>query len=359
MLARFIRKQNTPPTQDAVREALRTLIDPATGTVLDDEALVERITVDHRGVVVVLSIDAASHHARAPLVSKGANALQQRLGCDVKILLTAHKTAPHADHAASQQAPRKKASWNLTPIPHVQSIVAVASGKGGVGKSTTTVMLAHALRARGLRVGIVDADIYGPSIPRMLGLESTRQPEIQDNQMIPPVAHGIAAMSMGLIMGDTAAVMRAPMITKALHQLLRGTRWGSEEAPLDVLLVDMPPGTGDIHISLAQAVPLAGAIIVTTPQDVAVMDAKKCLLAFEKLGVPVLGIIENMSGFTDASGYHHAIFGEGGGKKLAAEHGSKLLASIPLNPALCQAMERGLCDDSLLAHYHGISETLS
>ena len=213
-------------------------------------------------------------------------------------------------------------------------VIAVASGKGGVGKSTVTVNLAHALTAAGKRVGVLDADIYGPSIPRMLGLDTYLKPEIADNLMIPPIAHGIRAMSMALITGDEAAVLRAPMITKALVQFLRVTRWGTADAPLDILLVDLPPGTGDITLSLAQNVKLEGLLLVTTPQEVAVIDADKCASAFHKLHVPLLGVIENMSYFLDMSGHAHHLFGSGGGAKLAEKYNSRVLGGIPLDPAI-------------------------
>ncbi|MFZ4125404.1 MAG: Mrp/NBP35 family ATP-binding protein [Rickettsiales bacterium] len=225
-------------------------------------------------------------------------------------------------------------SINHTPIAHVGRIIAIASGKGGVGKSTTTVNLAHALTLEGKRVGILDADIYGPSIPRMLQLDTKLRPEMVDGQMIPPISYGIRAMSIGLVMGDQAAILRAPMITKALVQMLRLTRWGTAEVPLDYLLVDMPPGTGDINLSLAQNVKLDGAMIVTTPQEVSVMDARKALHAMRKLGVPILGVIENMSYFTDPAGTRHALFGEGGGKQLAISEGTNFLGEIPINTTL-------------------------
>lgn len=236
---------------------------------------------------------------------------------------------------------QRPANINHAPIPHVGRIIAVASGKGGVGKSTVTVNLAHALTAQGLRVGILDADIYGPSIPRMLGLDTYLKPEIADNLMVPPIAHGIRAMSMALITGDKAAVLRAPMITKALVQFLRLTRWGTEREPCDILLVDLPPGTGDITLSLAQNAPLCGLILVTTPQDVAVIDADKCASAFHKLHVPLLGVVENMSYFTDPSGTNHHLFGEGGGVKLAKKYNSALLAQLPLDPAMGDCADKG------------------
>lgn len=232
-------------------------------------------------------------------------------------------------------------SINHTPLAHVTRVIAVGSGKGGVGKSTVTVNLAHALTAAGKRVGILDADIYGPSIPRMLGLETYIKPEVIDNQMVPPTTHGIRAMSMSLITGDQAAVLRAPMITKTLVQFLRVTRWGTAQEPLDVLLIDLPPGTGDVTLSLAQNVKLDGLVLVTTPQDVAVIDADKCASAFHKLHVPLLGVIENMSGFVDAQGNTHALFGSGGGQKLAEKYHAPLLAQIPLDPAMGICADRG------------------
>lgn len=235
---------------------------------------------------------------------------------------------------------QRPASINHTPLPHVGRIIAVASGKGGVGKSTVTVNLAHALTRAGKRVGILDADIYGPSIPRMLGLDTYLKPEIVENLMVPPIAHGIRAMSMALITGDEAAVLRAPMITKALVQFLRLTRWGDAAHPCDFLLVDLPPGTGDVTLSLAQNCKLDGLVLVTTPQDVAVIDADKCASAFHKLHVPLLGVIENMSYFTDPSGANHHLFGQGGGEKLAAKYHSRVLGQLPLDVAI------GTCGDA-------------
>jgi len=224
---------------------------------------------------------------------------------------------------------KKPAVWVSEPLPHVKRVIAIASGKGGVGKSTTTVNLAHALSQAGKRIGILDADIYGPSIPRMMALSG--KPDFNE-KMIPLENHGIKCMSMGFITGDEAAVLRGPMITKTLNQLLRMTQWGTPQAPFDALLVDMPPGTGDIHLSMAQQVPLNGAIIVTTPQEVAVMDARKCASMFTKVKVPVIGVIENMSG---------SIFGNGGGARLAKELAVPFLGSVAMDAAICSAMDQG------------------
>lgn len=252
-----------------------------------------------------------------------------------RIVLTASR-APTGD------APTKKpAQWNLTPLDNVHKIIAIASGKGGVGKSTTTVCLAHALHALGKRVGILDADIYGPSIPRMLGIKDAGQPPVEDNRLVPLEGHGIKAVSMGNIAGDRAAVMRGPMISKALQQMLRTTLWAPADAPLDVLLIDMPPGTGDIQLSLAQQVPLGGVVLVTTPQEIALADVAKSAHMFQKVEAPLLGVIENMSGFTDPSGQIHAIFGEGGGQALAEAYSIPLLGQIPINIAVRAAMDAG------------------
>ena len=224
---------------------------------------------------------------------------------------------------------------NHLPINGVERIVAIASGKGGVGKSTTTIMLAHALKAQGQPISILDADIYGPSIPRMLNLQG--QPELEEGLMIPPSNHGIACNSMGFLLPDNAAaVWRGPMVTKALAKLARGTKWNSAK-----LLVDFPPGTGDVQLSMAQQVPLDGVILVTTPQAVALADARRAADMFTKVNIPILGVIENMSWYEDESGNKHALFGQGGGQQLADELKVPLLAQIPQLPALVAAMDGG------------------
>jgi ATP-binding protein involved in chromosome partitioning len=224
-------------------------------------------------------------------------------------------------------------------IPNVKNIIAVASGKGGVGKSTTTVNLALALAAEGATVGVLDADIYGPSIPTMLGIVG--RPESVDGQTIEPMmGHGLQSNSIGfLIDKDQAMVWRGPMVTQALDQLLRQTTWRD----LDYLLIDMPPGTGDIHLTLAQNVPITGAIIVTTPQEIALMDARKGLKMFEKVSVPVLGIVENMSVYVcPGCGQTAHIFGEGGGSLMASDYGVPLLGHLPLNRSIREQADAGL-----------------
>jgi ATP-binding protein involved in chromosome partitioning len=223
-------------------------------------------------------------------------------------------------------------------MPNVKNVIAVASGKGGVGKSTTAVNLALALAADGAAVGILDADIYGPSLPMMLGV--TGRPESTDGKtMEPMVGHGLQANSIGfLIDADSPMVWRGPMVTQALEQLLRDTRWRE----LDYLVVDMPPGTGDIQLTLAQRVPVTGAVIVTTPQDIALLDARKGLRMFEKVGVPILGIVENMAvHICSQCGHAEHIFGEGGGQRMAQEYGAPWLGSLPLAMSIRQQTDAG------------------
>jgi len=217
----------------------------------------------------------------------------------------------------------------LTPLPRIKNIVAVASGKGGVGKSTVAVNLALAWAAQGARVGLLDADIYGPSQPIMLGLQGER-PTMRDGKLIAPLAaHGVVAMSIGFLIDvEQPMVWRGPMVTSALNQLLSETDWGD----LDFLVIDMPPGTGDIQLTLAQRVPVAGVVIVTTPQDIALADARKGLRMFEKVNVPVLGIVENMSVHVcTRCGHAEHVFGEGGGGRMAAQYGVQLLGALPLD----------------------------
>lgn len=219
---------------------------------------------------------------------------------------------------------------DLKPLPNVRNIIAVGSGKGGVGKSTTSVNLALALAGEGAKVGILDADVYGPSIPTMLGL--SERPQSPDNKSIIPLrAHGLEAMSIGLLVDqDTPMIWRGPMATSALTQLLGDTRWGAEEG-LDYLIVDLPPGTGDIQLTLAQKIPVAGAVIVTTPQEVATLDARKALRMFEKVDIATLGLVENMAQHVCSNcGHVEHLFGQGGAEQMAEKYGVPLLGSLPL-----------------------------
>jgi len=223
-------------------------------------------------------------------------------------------------------------------IPGIKNIIAVASGKGGVGKSTTAVNLALALAAEGASVGMLDADIYGPSQPTMLGIAG--RPESKDGKSLEPMeGHGIQAISIGFLIDvDTPMVWRGPMVTQALEQLLRDTRWRE----LDYLVVDLPPGTGDIQLTLAQKVPVTGAVIVTTPQDIALIDARKGLKMFEKVGIPILGVVENMSTHICPScGHESHIFGSGGAERMCRDYGTELLGQLPLDAGIREQADSG------------------
>ncbi|MFP4161387.1 MAG: iron-sulfur cluster carrier protein ApbC [Ectothiorhodospira sp.] len=227
---------------------------------------------------------------------------------------------------------------SLKPLPGIRNIIAVASGKGGVGKSTTAVNLALALAAGGARVGILDADIYGPSQPRMLGIHG--KPETHDGKTMEPLeGHGLQAMSIGfLIEEDTPMIWRGPMVTQALEQLLRETNWRD----LDYLVIDLPPGTGDIQLTLAQKIPVSGAVIITTPQDIALSDARKGLKMFEKVDVPVLGVVENMSiHICPQCGHEEYLFGQGGGERMAEECGTEFLGALPLDIGIREQADGG------------------
>lgn len=287
----------------------------------------------------IASLEAEGGRVRLVLslpLDEARNAEPLRLACEQALLavpgvtsaqavLTAH-SAPREGSAHNQ--PARPAQWNLTPLPGVKKIILVASGKGGVGKSTVAAGLAQALARVGKRVGLLDADIYGPSVPRLFGLKGARSDNMQ-----PLTAHGVKCMSLEFLTGEQAAVLRGPMVTKALHQLLRATAWGE----LDTLFIDTPPGTGDVHLSLAQAAPMHGVVLVVTPQALALDDARKAAEMYQKLHLPILGVVENMSG---------EVFGRGGGKQLAEECGVPLLAEIPLEAGLRKAGDAG----ELLAH---------
>lgn len=243
--------------------------------------------------------------------------------------VTVNVTSKVATHAVQR---------GVKPLPQVKNVIAVASGKGGVGKSTTAVNLALALSAEGARVGILDADIYGPSQPQMLGIVG--RPDSKDGKTMEPMeAHGLQAMSIGfLIDAETPMIWRGPMVTQALEQLLRDTNWHD----LDYLVIDLPPGTGDIQLTLSQKVPVSGAIIVTTPQDIALLDARKGLKMFEKVNVPVLGIVENMSiHICSKCGHAEHIFGEGGGERMSKDYNVDLLGSLPLDIRIREQADGG------------------
>ncbi|MFO1242879.1 MAG: Mrp/NBP35 family ATP-binding protein [Rickettsiales bacterium] len=323
--------------EEKILDALRSVIDPKTKRDVVSAGLISGIVARGGKVGFMITIAPGDRSLQESLQEECRKAVVKIPGVES---VTAVLTGEASPHEPPKEQRRGMAQWNLAPVEGVKRIIAVASGKGGVGKSTTTVNLAHAAAALGLRVGILDADIYGPSMPRMLGLRG-KKPEVQQNKFVPLTKDNIQAMSIGFLTGDDAAVLRGPMITKTLVQLLRGTAWQD----VDILFIDLPPGTGDIHLSLVQQTPLAlnqgGVILVTTPQDVAVDDARKCAQMFGKVDVPILGVIENMSWFEDTSGQKHYLFGRGGGKKLADESGATLLGQIPQRLDIQQAMEAG------------------
>ncbi|MCA7926943.1 iron-sulfur cluster carrier protein ApbC [Burkholderia cenocepacia] len=310
-----------------VDAALAAVVDPNTGRPYAANKGVRNVAIDGDVVAldVVLGYPARSQHD--DVRARVAAALQAVPGVrDARV-------------AVSQEIVAHTVQRGVKLLPNVKNIVAVASGKGGVGKSTTAVNLALALAAEGASVGILDADIYGPSLPTMLGIHGQR-PESPDNQsMNPLVGHGLQANSIGfLIEEDNPMVWRGPMATSALEQLLRQTNWRE----LDYLIVDMPPGTGDIQLTLAQRVPVTGAVIVTTPQDIALLDAKKGLKMFEKVGIPILGIVENMSiHICSNCGHEEHIFGAGGAERMAKDYDVNVLGSLPLDIAIRERADSG------------------
>jgi ATP-binding protein involved in chromosome partitioning len=244
------------------------------------------------------------------------------------VTLTSDRPASSTDAPPRQQGPKARAAQARAAVPGVTHIIAVASGKGGVGKSTTAVNLALALAQQGLKIGLLDADIYGPSVPRLLNL--TQKPDVLEGRILKPLTqYGIAVMSIGFLVDEEAPMIwRGPMVISAINQMLREVAWGT----LDILVVDMPPGTGDAQLTLAQAVPLAGAVIVSTPQDLALIDARRGIAMFQKVMVPVLGVVENMSYFLCPScGTRSNIFGTGGARLEAEKLGAPFLGEVPLH----------------------------
>ena len=313
-------------TETDVEQCLRGVTDPNTGRDFVATKSVKKIRVDGDSVNVDLQLGypaKSQHEVLKRLVRDAVAALPGVARVHVNL---SQKTTSHA------------VQRGVKLIPGVKNIVAVASGKGGVGKSTTAVNLALALAAEGASVGILDADIYGPSQPMMLGIAG--RPESKDGKTLEPLeAHGVQAMSIGfLIDTDTPMVWRGPMVTQALEQLLKDTNWRD----LDYLIVDLPPGTGDIQLTLSQKVPVTGAVIVTTPQDIALIDARKGLKMFDKVGVPIVGIVENMSTHICSNcGHAEAIFGEGGAKKMCDDYNVPFLGQLPLDIHIREQADSG------------------
>jgi len=309
-----------------VENLLRTYIDPNHGVDLVTAKSVKKIVIDGANVSVFLEL------------GYPANSTIDFLKCSVEQLLRTLQGVGIVSVELSVNILSHAVQQALKPNANIKNIIAVASGKGGVGKSTTAVNIALALIAEGAKVGILDADIYGPSIPTMLGLSG--YPDSVDNKtMIPKMAYGLQSMSIGyLINADQPLIWRGPMATNMLQQLLRDTNW----VDIDYLIIDLPPGTGDIQLTLAQQIPVSGAIIVTTPQDIALIDAQRGLSMFEKVNVPVLGVIENMGmHICSECGHTEAIFGEGGGIAMSKKNKVELLGSLPLDIAIRQNADSG------------------
>ncbi|MGH8444345.1 MAG: iron-sulfur cluster carrier protein ApbC [Solimonas sp.] len=315
-----------PVSRESLLSALDTYVHPLIGRgLVAAEAVSDADMLDgHARVHLTLGFPAAG--IRAALAAEVAQHIGAALGVDVQLAI---------DWKIASQALRK----NLQPLPGIRNIIAVASGKGGVGKSTVAVNLALALLAEGARVGLLDADIYGPSQPLMLGVDGTRPTSPDGKRMNPVQAFGLQAMSIGfLVDDDQPMIWRGPMVTQALGQLLNETAWDD----LDYLVVDLPPGTGDIQLTMAQRMPVSGAVIVTTPQDIALLDARKGLQMFRRVEVPVLGIVENMAWHICSNcGHRETIFGEGGGEKMAAQYGTEQLGQLPLDLKIREQADGG------------------
>ncbi|MBV8626466.1 MAG: iron-sulfur cluster carrier protein ApbC [Paraburkholderia sp.] len=306
--------------------ALAAITDPNTGRPFAAAKNLKNISVDDAAVSVDVVLGYPAKRQFETIRTLVADALLQVPGVKDARVRVSQEIAAHT------------VQRGVKLLPNVKNIVAVASGKGGVGKSTTAVNLALALASEGASVGVLDADIYGPSLPMMLGISG--RPESPDGQSMNPLTgHGVQANSIGfLIEQDNPMVWRGPMATSALEQLLRQTNWKD----LDYLIVDMPPGTGDIQLTLSQRVPVTGAVIVTTPQDIALLDAKKGLKMFEKVGIPILGIVENMGTHICSNcGHEEHIFGAGGGERMAKEYGVEVLGSLPLDIAIREQADSG------------------
>jgi ATP-binding protein involved in chromosome partitioning len=339
-------------SEEQVLKALGTVKDPDRGADVVSLGMISGLTVKGGNVAFALEVDPSRGAALEPLRQAAEKAVDSLPGVtSVTAMLTAHRAPPKLggghdhkghDHKGHSHGPTPAAAPPPKPakigVPGVRAIIAVASGKGGVGKSTTSVNLALGMAANGLRVGLLDADIYGPSLPRMMGLSG--KPETADGKVLRPlVRHGVKVMSMGfLVAEETPMIWRGPMVMGAIQQMLRDVAWGE----LDVLVVDMPPGTGDAQLSLSQNVPLAGAVIVSTPQDIALLDARKGLNMFRRVDVPVLGIVENMSYFCCPNcGHRSDIFSHGGARAEADKLGIDFLGEVPLDIAIRETSDGG------------------
>jgi ATP-binding protein involved in chromosome partitioning len=327
------------PTEADVVKALEKVKDPASGRNVIEAGLIEGITLHGRHASFTIEVPATRGAAAEPLRKTCETAVAQIPGIlSVTAVLTAHRESQ--PRAAAPRGPGHEhgAAPTGRSVPGVTSVIAVASGKGGVGKSTVAVNLALGLAALGLKTGLLDCDIYGPSVPKLMGI--TEKPRAQGRKLLPIEKFGLKTMSIGfLVEEDKPMIWRGPMVQSAITQMLGDVEW----APLDVMVVDMPPGTGDAQLTLAQRVPLKGAVIVSTPQDLALIDARKALAMFRRTEVPVLGIVENMSVFVcPHCGQASHIFGHGGARQIAARLGCDFLGEIALVPAIRETSDAGM-----------------
>lgn len=331
------------PDRETVLQALERVIDPRSGRGLVSAGLTRGVVAADDRAGFALQVPAGEKSVYEPVRRAAEAALRALPGVERVLVVLSDETAPEIPERpaprpktaglskAALDQTRAKAPVAADRPAHVKRVLVVASGKGGVGKSTVALNLAAALSARGLSVGVLDADVHGPSFPTMLGLSG--KPVYEDGAMTPPVAHGLKAMSVGLLTGaGDAMVWRGPMASQALTQMLTQTRWGTQDAPLDVLVVDLPPGTGDVHLTLIQKTLIDGAVIVSTPQEAALADARRGAALFHQVKTPVLGLVENMAG---------EVFGRGGAEAEAGRLGVAFLGFIPLDAAIRRAGDAG------------------
>ena len=319
-------------TEDQIKQALAAVKYPGFSRDIISFGLVKQISLANGAVTVQMQLTSGSPEIAAQIRQESEKVLKSLAGVE-KVFVEVRM--PAAGQPTAGSTPWQKQN----KVPGIQRIVAVASGKGGVGKSTTSVNLACALQKLGVRVGLLDCDIYGPSIPLMMGTRQKPTLSADESRMVPPVAHGVKLMSMGfLIDGDNPVIWRGPMIMKTIQQFVTSVEWGE----LDYLLVDLPPGTGDAQLSLCQTVPLDGGVIVTTPQEASLGVVRKGILMFEKVNVPILGLIENMSYFTTPNGERIEIFGHGGGKSEATRQNMTFLGEIPIFTAIRVGGDSGI-----------------